>query len=80
MKFQVLLKDPDGFCDGISEAAMEASLAIDGAFTEREREAVWKVREETFREFVSKWVEYGEYITIEFDTEANTATVVELGK
>lgn len=27
-------------------------------------------------EFVSKWVKYGEYITVEFDTDAGTAVVV----
>jgi hypothetical protein len=31
---------------------------------------------EPMQEFASRWVKYGEYITIEFDTEAGTATVV----
>lgn len=33
---------------------------------------------EEFKEFCSKWVEYGELIRIEFDTEKRTATVLEV--
>ena len=30
---------------------------------------------ERAREFLKKWLEYGEYVTIDFDTEAGTAEV-----
>jgi hypothetical protein len=29
---------------------------------------------------IDKYIKYGEYVTIEFDTEAKTATVIECGK
>lgn len=31
-------------------------------------------------DILNKYVKYGEYVTIEFDTEAKTATVIECGK
>jgi hypothetical protein len=32
---------------------------------------------EELERFTEKWLEYGEYIEVEFDTEEGTATVVE---
>lgn len=80
MKFRILLKDPDGFCDGFGNAAIESFPALNADLSDDEFGAVISAREEKFKSFAKRWVEYGEYITIEFDTEANTATVVELGK
>lgn len=75
MKFKITLKDPDGFSDGISEAA-EKSLGDTSGLSDSERESVAEDRIESIGEALRKWVEYGEYIEIEFDTEAGTATVV----
>lgn len=76
MKFRVQLKDPDGFFDGVSDAidASVESLDLD----EEERDAVKERRRETVNSALEKWVKYSEYVTLEFDTDAGTATVVAL--
>ena len=75
MKFKVILKDPDGFFESIKEAA-EKSLNGTTFSDEDEFERLSEIRFEKIQESISKWVEYSEYITVEFDTTANTATVV----
>ena len=75
MKISVTLKDPDGFCESVEEdvKASLSDLGLDAsevdALVEKRTENVWKQLE--------KWVEYQEYITIEFDLKAGTATVKE---
>ena len=77
MKFKVTLKDPDGFYDCITDA-VESSLNGTTFSDEEEFEKISEIRRENIKTAISKWVEYGEYITIEFDTTAGTATVVPL--
>lgn len=74
MKFHIQLKDPDGFSDGMDEA-IEASLS-EADLSDDEKEAVSAARQERAWKALEKWVEYREYVTIEFDTDAGTATVV----
>jgi hypothetical protein len=74
MKFRIQLKDPDGFSDGMDEA-IEASLS-EADLSEDEKEAVSEARRERAWKALEKWVEYNEYVTIEFDTTLGTATVV----
>jgi len=74
MKFTVYLKDPDGFSDGIGDA-VDASIKAMG-LDEDEAEAIKEARTQKVSDALGKWVEYGEYVTLEFDTEAGTATVV----
>ncbi len=47
------------------------------AFTDAEREPIAESRVDMLRDFAGRWMSYGEYITVEFDTEAGTATVIE---
>lgn len=75
MKFSVQLKDPDGFYDGVHDA-VKAQIDELGKLSDDERESLEEIRMNSINEAIDKWVEYNEYITIEFDTEANTATVV----
>lgn len=74
MKFMIMLKDPDGFDDGIGDAA-EASLPQ--GLSRDERQAVMDMRTEEIAEALKRWVSDGECISVEFDTEAGTATVKE---
>ncbi|UOF79954.1 hypothetical protein [Caudoviricetes sp.] len=74
MKFQVSIKDPDSLYDALNEA-IELDLAKSG-LSEDEQEMLKQSRYEKESEKCSKWVEYGEYYVIEFDTDAMTATVV----
>jgi len=75
MKFRVTLKDPDGPYECIQDAAKEMVNAIRG-IDEGEKKGLVEKRVETLRDFAGRWMEYGEYITVEFDTDAGTAVVV----
>lgn len=73
MKIEITIKHPDAFGDAIDEAVRSslADLPLDeevrGHVFDARRDAVWKK--------LAKWVTYQEYVTIEFDTDAGTATV-----
>jgi hypothetical protein len=70
MKFIVTFKTPDAVLDAIER---ELPPAIVG---NQEEESLRAYEVEKLAEFVAKWVRYGEYVDIEFDTEAGTATVL----
>ena len=74
MKVKVFIKDTDVLQDAVSEAVDE-ELKNSG-LAEDEQEAVRELRIEKALDVAGKWWEYGEYITVEFDTEARTARVV----
>lgn len=78
MKFLVTFKDPDGPSDCINEAAVEEakSVAKFDDLDEDEQDSLVESRKEKLNELCRTWFEYGEYVTIEIDTEAKTATVV----
>ena len=72
MKFVITMKNPDSFEDSVRRAAEES---VDEGVEDRKG----KVEEQynDLKEFASKWVEYDEYIRVEFCTEKGTATVLE---
>lgn len=75
MKIQVTFKDPDVADDAISEAFED--LEIEGLTDPEEAALVREHREKEARDFIfGTFMKYQEYITVEFDTEAKTATVV----
>jgi len=74
MKIEITLKDPDGFYEAIREAA-EKQVALINGISEYEAETLIENRHESISEYLSRWVEYGEYVTIEFDLDNATATV-----
>lgn len=78
MKFTIMMMDPDGPDVCIREAAKQVVANIEGV-DEDEREYLIESRHEKLKEFVSQWLEWGEYIYIEFDTEAGTATLKKAG-
>ena len=75
MKFTVSLKDPDGFSNSVDEAVRQSVQAQEG-LDEDEKDDVIERRNEKTWKALGKFVEYQEYVTIEFDTDAGTATVV----
>jgi hypothetical protein len=77
MKIKITLKDPDGFYDAIGDAIQDSISQIEG-LTDDEKEALEETRRDEMNEILSEWVEYNEYVTIEFDTDAKTATVIPL--
>ena len=80
MKIKVYLKDPDGFYDGISDAVRDSMAEFGGKLTESEKDDVANRRRKEANEALRRWVEFGEYVSIEFDTQAKTATVLERTK
>lgn len=74
MKFRVTMKDPDTLYDAIGEAVKAEVAKIEGLSPE-DREDVLENRCASTRELCSQWFEYGEYLTVEIDTDAGTATV-----
>lgn len=74
MKFKVTMKDPDTLHDAVNEA-VKAQIQEIGITDEDEIEALTEKRAEKVNEMCGQWFEYGEYLTVEIDTEAKTATV-----
>lgn len=75
MKFTITFKSPDAVYDSIYAAASESVEGMDFEDPDEELDIV-SMREAKLTEFVKPWIEYGEYLTVEFDTEAGTAEVV----
>lgn len=75
MKIKVHMKDPDTLQDAIMDALMD--VAIEGV-NEDEMATVREARFDKVQSLASRWFKYGEYLTVEIDTEAETCTVVPL--
>lgn len=74
MKIRVTFKTPDAV-DNAVEEAVEGVLA--GAdMDDDEADGAFEVLRDGATQAVAKWVRYGECVTVEFDTEAGTATVL----
>lgn len=78
MKVKVYIKDTDVLQDAVEEAVDEELKGSN--LEEDEQEAVRELRVEKALDVASTWWEYGEYITVEFDTETKTARVVPVGE
>jgi len=77
MKIKIHLKDPDGVYESINCAAKRSVEEIIGLkLSDSERESLVEGRHESMSESCSKWIKYGEYVTIEIDTDAGTAVVL----
>jgi hypothetical protein len=74
VKFRVTMKNPDSLFVSAQEAAVESVRPL--GLGEHEAEYLADKRREEYEKFAGKWMKWGEYLTVEFDTEAGTATVV----
>lgn len=75
MKVRVTLKDPDTMHDAVVDAAKRLKKPDD--VSDDEWESIRIGRAAAANAFISsRWMEYGEYLVVDFDTEAGTATVV----
>ena len=79
MKIRLSFKTPD-VTDAVEEYIVkhcsehdEFTPRCDACF-DRKQEAKYEL--EALKEQLGKFIEYDEYVTIEFDTEAGTATVI----
>ena len=77
MKVRLTMKDPDALYDAVAEAVAADVKKLEG-LTDQERDDLAETRREKVRgRIVENWMEWGEYLTVEFDTDAMTAVVVE---
>jgi uncharacterized protein (UPF0332 family) len=67
MKIRITFKSPDGVYEAFKEHFPESNQCEEDSN-----------EEEQARDFIDKYVRYSEYITVEFDTVAKTATVLEV--
>ncbi len=76
MKIRMALKDPDTMPDAVEEAVQADTKRIEG-LSEAERVGVSRSRTAAIEmEISDRWMRYGEYLLVEFDTETWTATVL----
>lgn len=78
MKIQITFKHADAIDIGIDEAIAREGLleALEEGDSEDPHLIENEIRNELKRD-LSKWISYGEYITVIFDTESKTAAVKE---
>jgi hypothetical protein len=75
MKIRVTLKDPDTMHDAVDEAAKR--LPKPDGISAAEWRDIYEERAAQAQEVISSWwMQYGEYLEVEFDTDALTATVI----
>jgi len=79
MKFKVTMKDPDTLGDAIDQAVRAELKKIEG-LDEEDRDALFDHRRDAMSDITSKWFEYGEYLTVEIDTDAKTAIVIPVAR
>ncbi len=73
MKIDLTFKDPDGVYESVRDA-VKATLPEE-ITDDAERDALMEVRLESVNEKLKRWIEYGEYLRVTVDLDANTATV-----
>jgi hypothetical protein len=77
MKFRVSFKTPDVLADALARVAYDPDCDCVDCDRLEEQAAYDRASVE---EIACKFIKYGEVITIEFDTEQGTATVVPVQK
>ena len=75
MKFVITMKTPDALEDALNEMADDERHDGEAELDEDRQEKLDDVISEA-RRFAEKYFRYGEYLSVEFDTDAQTATVI----
>jgi len=76
MKIVVTLKDPDGFYECVSRAVKESVENEFETADDDEKKELSESRLEKTWDKLEKFVQYQEYLRVEFDTDTGTATVL----
>lgn len=76
MKIRIQLKDPDALEDQLGQEIVDNLSIGKTELSNDEVDAVVEKRKEGILELAGTWFEYGEYVTIEIDTDKKTARVV----
>jgi hypothetical protein len=75
MKITITLKDPDGVYDAVHDAVMNEVEQFEGLYPEEQAELI-ESRTERIFEDLSPFIVYGEYISVEIDTDTQQARVL----
>lgn len=78
MIFKVMMKDTDVLQEAVADAVDEKLR--NSELPEDEQEAVRELRVEKALDVAGRWFEYGEYLTVEIDTDKETIRVVPLSE
>lgn len=73
-KILITLKDPDTMHDAIEDHVTNELSSSE--LPQDEQDALREVRIEKYANIIGDWFGWGEYVTLEFDTEAKTARVL----
>ena len=73
MKFNVTFKTPDAVYETVKDISEQEACEVVDIDENCDKQS--EIRTE-LEDFASKWVKFGEIVTIEFDTEKGTAIVV----
>ncbi len=75
MKIRISFKDPDALSEAFDDEERKIEKSLTN-LTPAGAKAEAAARIESLRDLASKFFEYSEYVVIELDDEAQTATVV----
>lgn len=77
MKIRVSLKDPDSMHDAVEDAVRADIKETTDGLSQKERDYLLDERVGPVQgEITARWMPYGEYLYVEFDTDTWTATVL----
>ncbi len=76
MKIRVTMKDPDTMHDAVLEAVTSEVKAM--GLPEDEARKLIQIRVDKQADKMAKWFKFSEYLTVECDTDAMTAKVVDV--
>jgi hypothetical protein len=75
MKIRVTFKDPDRMPDAVADALADVEQPS-GVSAEEWSDIKESRSVELKAHITERWMDYGEYLRVEFDTDAGTATVL----
>lgn len=75
MIIRIHIKDPDGVNQCVEEAVRESLKGLK-EITDDEKDILFDGRLEKTWDTLERWITYKECLTVEFDTELGTATVM----
>lgn len=75
MRIRMTFKTPDAVRDAVTLAVEQQVQAIEG-LEACEMDMLMESRRDNLMDQAARWFGWGEYVTVEWDTEADTCTVV----
>jgi hypothetical protein len=90
VKIKITFKDPDALYEKLLATARKSLEEIEStpplstialrptSLSQDEREMLTDARADVLSNRLSTWIQWGEYVTIEFDLDKKTATVLEV--